>query len=649
MVRRLLYALLLLVCAVFSPAALAKNILTVLCYHDVVTDSPASSGVMTITATELAAQFTWMKEHGYQPVAIDDIVAARSGKRPLPEKAVLLTFDDGYASVYTHVYPLLRLFNYPAVIAVVGKWMDTGAGDIVQYDEHGLPRNHFLTWKQIREMTASGLVEVASHSYDLHRGVVANPQGNLEPAATTRIYDEHSGNYESDASWRRRIRDDLARSVNLIRKHAGRSPRVMVWPYGSYNRQSVAIADDLGMTITMNLDDGANDPVNLHALRRRLVPDKGTLANLVWTLRQPEQSRRIHVMHVDLDYVYDADPERQEHNLGLLLERVRALGVNTVFLQAFADPDGNGSADALYFPNRHLPMRADLFNRVAWQLQTRAGVRVYAWMPILAFDVDATDPLAGHYVQADVNQPGAESGTRFQRLSPFDPDVRHMIEEIYEDLAIHADFAGILFHDGGMLTDFEDASPWALDYYVKHWQLPGSIADIRRSPKLFAKWSRYKTQFLLDFTDRLTKRVRSYRPAVKTARNIFANVVVNPDAETWFAQSLPLSIQHYDYTAVMAMPYLEGVADPEKWLQTLARKITAIPGAADKTILELQSVDWRSREPIGGSTLARHMLLLRYNGMQNLGYYPDDFIKGRPDIALIRPELSLSSNPFNQP
>jgi hypothetical protein len=53
------------------------------------------------------------------------------------------------------------------------------------------------------------------------------------------------------------------------------------------------------------------------------------------------------------------------------------MGVNTVYLQAFSDPDANGSADMVYFPNRHIPMRADLFNRVAWQIQTRTPVSVF--------------------------------------------------------------------------------------------------------------------------------------------------------------------------------------------------------------------------------------------------------------------------------
>lgn len=71
-------------------------------------------------------------------------------------------------------------------------------------------------------------------------------------------------------------------------------------------------------------------------------------------------------------------------NIDALINRISKLGVNTVYLQAFADPDGDGTADAVYFPNRRIPMRADLFSRVSWQLMSRTKTEVYAWMPMLA-------------------------------------------------------------------------------------------------------------------------------------------------------------------------------------------------------------------------------------------------------------------------
>ncbi len=129
--------------------------------------------------------------------------------------------------------------------------------------------------------------------------------------------------------------------------------------------------------------------------------------------------------------------------------------ISHVFLQAFADPQGDGKIKALYFPNRRLPVRADLFNFVAWQLQTRAGVKVFAWMPVLSFDLDPSLPR----VQRRDRQTGQlrEATEPYIRLSPWDPQVRQQVTDIYEDLARYASFNGILFHDDAALTDVDDA------------------------------------------------------------------------------------------------------------------------------------------------------------------------------------------------
>lgn len=645
---RSLFAAWLLIVAVLPGVGHATDEFTVLAYHDV-TDGDATTGdIMTIGVRELIGQFAWLKEHGYRPVSLDDIAAARAGTRELPDKAVLLTFDDGYRSVYTHVYPLLRLFEFPAVIALVGSWMETPAGATARYGNEEVPREHFLTWEQVEEMSASGLVEVASHTYDMHRGIVGNPQGNEQAAATTRRYLPESGRYESADEYLQRVRADLARNSRLIETHTGKAPRAIAWPYGSYNQAAIDIAAELGMTFTMGLGEGRVSSAAANAFRRILIPTRAGAGELAWALRRHEAPQPVRVVHVDLDYVYDADPARQERNLGQLVERVRQLQVNTVYLQAYADPDGNGGADALYFPNRHLPARGDLFNRAAWQLRTRAGVRVYAWMPVLAFDVEATHPLAGLYVQGG-GAHTSPSHPEYRRLSPFHPEVRDFIGDLYEDLAIHADFAGILFHDDAMLTDHEDASPWALEFYRGAWDLPQATDEIRASPEMHARWSRLKTQYLIDWTTELAQRVRAWRPEIMTARNLFAGAVLDEEAERWLAQSLPAFLESYDYVALMAMPFLEGAAEPEPWLRTLTARVAEIPGAMDRTVFELQTVDWRSREPLGSDVLAAKMQLLKQHGVRNFGYYPEDFVQDYPDVSVIRPAMSLSPNPYRQP
>jgi len=644
-VRQLIYSAVLLVLAYPASAAASEiNNFHVLCYHNVLDDPLEAPEKYTVSTEMLAQQFSWLKEQGYKVISIDDLLAAKANKRPLPAKAVMLTFDDGYQSFYTHVFPLLKEFKYPAVLALVGSWLKLKPGEKAEYEGQNYTRDKFLDAAEIQEMSSSGLVEIASHSYNLHHGILANPQGNLLPAAVIRSYDAANNSYESDADYLSRVRSDLAKNSEYIFQLTGKRPRAMVWPYGRYNMALIDVAQSLGMPIAFTLDggvDSVDDP--LWKIHRILVEFNETIPRLSDDLSVPVRPPIERVVHVDIDNIYDPDPVQQEKQLGILLDRIKSMKVTTVYLQAFADPDGNGAADSVYFPNRHLPMRADLFSRVAWQLKTRADVKVFAWMPLLAFELPSGDKLANHKVTSDAI---TELDDRYPRLSPFDPKVRQLIGEVYEDLAKHAIFDGILFHDDATLDSDEDSSPPALDYYNREWGLPKSISEIRENPDLLKIWTGHKTRFLTEFSLELADIVRKFQPQLETARNLYAEVALNPDSEDWFAQSLPDFLASYDYTAVMAMPYMENAENPRQWLKNLVMEVAKQPNALQKTTFELQSFDWRTSTIIDSHTLAQQMKLLQLQGALNFGYYPDDFMNDSPASDVVRRYFSLQDFPF---
>jgi biofilm PGA synthesis lipoprotein PgaB len=621
----------------------------VLAFHDVRTNVRASFETSpdetAIDERTLAEVFAWLQYNGYHPVSVQQIVDARAGGKPLPARPVLLTFDDGYRSAYTKVFPLLQRYNYPAVLALVTSWLEVPEGGQVHWGDKPAQRDNFLRWSEAAEMVRSGLVELASHSDAMHTGLQANPQGNLLPAASTHRYDPATGRYEDDAAYMKRIEADLRRSREIIQARTGAKVRAMVWPYGAYNAAALKAAARAGMPITFTLDDGPNAPsVPLSQIRRALVAYDTEAPEYARLMRSPVggELRPVNrVMHVDLDYVYDADPAQQERNLSALIERVATVRPRSVFLQAYADADGDGVADALYFPNRHLPMRADLFSRAAWQLRSRAGVKVYAWMPVMAFRLPASSPLATHTVRT---QDGKAPADRYHRLSPFDPAVRSLIGDLYEDLGRHASFAGLLFHDDAMLSDDEDASPAALATYGR-WGLPADVAAIRADPALMARWTTAKTRYLTEFTQELAARVGAWRPGLETARNLYARPVLEPAAEQWFAQNYEASLAAYDYVGLMAMPRMEGEARDEAvsdaWLARLARRAADTPRGLDGTVFELQARDWRTGKPVADEELARQWTLLQRAGIRHLGYYPDDFLNDQPSLDVVRRAISV--------
>ena len=623
------------------PALGDKLPFRVIVYHDVRDEVSGDfdPDQYAVSTANLIDQFSWLRDNGFQPVSIDQIVAAQNGQQPLPEKAVLITFDDGLASVYTRVLPLLRLFDYPAVVSIVTSWPESDA--IIEYAGIKRGREGFLSKEQILELQASGLIEFASHTNDMHKGIPGNPQGNLQPAAITRAFAD--GKYESEAAYRRRIDDDLALSVAIIKDMTGRSPRVITWPYGAYNEIAESVAADHGMHINLTLNPDSVSDKNTMRLGRYLTVANPRLGDFSaeFLLEQPKPIVR--VAQIDLDYVYDPDPVQQNRNLGLMLDRIKALEISHVFLQAFADDDADGGADALYFPNRHLPMRADLFDHAAWQLKTRANVAVYAWLPMLSFVGDAFDPEWRVLEHRDDGTVAPDPYSE-PRLSPFSPVVRERIAEIYEDLATKAYFDGILFHDDGRLSDLEDFSGVSLAFYEAELGTEITPTVLQDDAGLKQRWVYLKERTLLDFSSELLARVRKFHPHAKSARNIFASALLDDEGSDYLAQDFDSFLHAYDFVALMAMPAMEGAKDHEEFYEKLVAAVRRREEGLERTIFELQTIDWLHSKPVPGGKLRSTMRWLQSLGVRNLGYYPDDFIEGLPDFEQLRLGMSLADD-----
>jgi biofilm PGA synthesis lipoprotein PgaB len=617
--------------------------LTVLAYHDVREDlrRDFAPDQYAISAENLAMQFSWLRENHYKVVSIRQVLAALDGGRPLPPKAVLLTFDDGLASVYHSAFPLLKLFRYPALVSLVTSWIETDVE--VMYENHLLTSRDFLNWQQVKELQKSGLIEIGSHTHDMHRGIVGNPQGNTQPAAVTRLYND---GYESHIEYLSRVEADLATSARLIKQKTGRSPRVVVWPYGQYNQDVRNLAAAHGMELSLSLDTVGTSLEGFPVIGRELIVGNPGLPIFAPLFIEPAKPAIVRAAQVDLDYVYDPDPQVQEANLSVLLDRIKMLGISHVYLQAFADPDADGAADALYFPNRHLPMRADLFNRVSWQLQTRANVRVFAWMPLLGYTGAAVDPA---WQLLEAGEEDAVAGAGEPRVSIFVPEARQFVREIYADLAAYADFDGIHFHDDGRMSDAEDANPAALRVYEDVFGADFTIAATLEDGELQRRWATYKATELTRFSLELEEAAAFYRPILRTSRNLFASALLDEYGTVYLAQDYDEFLAAYDYVTIMAMPLLEGVPSEREFYSSLIQAVGERPGAIRRTVFQLQTVDWRNGfEPLPSDELRKRMRKLQSQGVLNLAYYPDDFLKNHPRADELMLGMSLTSHPVVQ-
>ncbi len=349
-------------------SGLAGGEIAVLTYHDIV--AQRGGDAYAVTRDDLRSHLAYLKREGYTPVSLAQIERAGRGGAALPAKPVVLSFDDGLKSYASEAVPLLRDYGYPSVLSIVTSWID-GARAPAEY------RGRFLSWEELRALDASPLIEIVSHSHDLHRALRANPQGNEAPAAVTREY-RVPGGYESEDDVRARLRADLARTRARFEAELRRPPRAITWPYGAYDQLAVEEAARLGMRLHLTLDERPATLNDLPRVNRMIVYKYRRLADLDDMLRfRAYRNTQLRFVQIDLEAWAGKSGEAQEELLSALVQRLQLLGVNALLVDPLTR-DRRGA----FFPTDALPVRSEVLNRVLHQVQTRARVaHLYLRLP----------------------------------------------------------------------------------------------------------------------------------------------------------------------------------------------------------------------------------------------------------------------------
>lgn len=118
----------------------------ILAYHRV---NDTDDNPETLTVTDFDAQMKYLVDSGYKVISPDDLLDAWENGKPLPEKPVVITFDDGHADIYKNVFPILQKYNMRATVFVVTDHMGT---------------TDYLTWDQARALQNGGFVDIESHT-----------------------------------------------------------------------------------------------------------------------------------------------------------------------------------------------------------------------------------------------------------------------------------------------------------------------------------------------------------------------------------------------------------------------------------------------------------------------------------------------------
>lgn len=259
---------------VVLPEALTVT-LTVLTYHDV--GSPASD--MVITAKQLEKHFSALKRAGYHAVLPSELRDFVYRGTPLPEKPLLITFDDGYLSCAKLALPLLKKYDLKAAVFIIG--VSFGADT---YKDTGIAISPHFGAREAAQMLASSRVEFGSHTFDLHQWAPYEEGPEVRENLKKLPGD-------TEEKYMAVVREDCRRFAAFYAEAIGGSTAFFAYPSGVMTEEAAAILREEGYSVTFGSERGVNTvvqglPRSLTGLKRFTVPGDMTASQLLKLIEQ---------------------------------------------------------------------------------------------------------------------------------------------------------------------------------------------------------------------------------------------------------------------------------------------------------------------------------------------------------------------------
>ena len=196
----------------------------ILCYHRFVAGNGIGGGKMVVSAANFAAQLDWLARNDYRVISLSQLSGFLQGRQALPKRAVVITIDDGYESVHRVALPLLRKYGFPATLFAYTDFI--GAADA-------------LSWAQLQDLVASGLVDVQAHSKS-HRNLI-------ERAAA-----------DTDEQYRQMLDTETRAPRELLERKLPVQVRQYAYPYGDASQAVLDVLSRQHYQLAVTVNPGGN-------------------------------------------------------------------------------------------------------------------------------------------------------------------------------------------------------------------------------------------------------------------------------------------------------------------------------------------------------------------------------------------------------
>jgi peptidoglycan/xylan/chitin deacetylase (PgdA/CDA1 family) len=197
-------------------------------YHSIV-ENVSKDNLLEVSADIFDKQMKFLKKHHYNVAALAEVKDYIEGKKKIPGRTIVLTFDDGYKDNYTYVFPILKKYNFPATVFIILSNMG---------------KQGYLDWGEIKEMQDSGLVTFGSHTFT--HPFLDVLQSPLD------------------------LKNEVAGSKAALEEKLGRPVKLFCYPSGRFNDRVVQAVKDAGYEEATAGNPGSKIPNNNLLILKRL-------------------------------------------------------------------------------------------------------------------------------------------------------------------------------------------------------------------------------------------------------------------------------------------------------------------------------------------------------------------------------------------
>lgn len=212
--------------------------LPIIMYHSILKDANRH-GDYVISPDTFQQDMMFLQKNGYTTIFVSELIDYVCNNGSLPDKPVIVTFDDGYLNNLIYILPILQELDMKAVISIIGSFSQLYS----DVEDRNASYAH-LSWEDIKTLSDSNLVELGNHTYAMHE--IGARKGSMKKRG------------ESETEYQTFFREDVGKLQQTLKDNVGVAPEIFTYPFGFVSPEALPVIKEMGFKAALTCSEKVN-------------------------------------------------------------------------------------------------------------------------------------------------------------------------------------------------------------------------------------------------------------------------------------------------------------------------------------------------------------------------------------------------------